>query len=107
MFMTLIMSILFFPFCTSLDTSTPDQFIKDGQSLVSKENNFSLGFFSPGNSSYQYLGIWFVKGTKQTIVWVANRDDPINDSSGVLSINQFGNLILHENFHFITIFSFN
>ena len=96
---SLILSILFFPFCTSLDTLTPDQFIKDDQSLVSKGNNFALGFFSPGNSSFQYLGIWFVKVTKQTVVWVANRNDPINDSSGVLSINQFGNLVLHDSFN--------
>ncbi|KAM4102029.1 hypothetical protein ACB094_05G192100 [Castanea mollissima] len=99
MVMSLILIILFFPFCTSLDTLTPDQSIKDGQSLISKENNFALGFFSPGNSSYQYLGIWYVKVTKQTVVWVANRNNPINDSSGVLSINQFGNLVLHDSYN--------
>ena len=96
--MSIILSILFFPFCTSL-TLTPDQFIKDDQSLVSKGNNFALGFFSPGNSSYQYLGIQLVKVTKQTVVWVANRNDLLNDSSGVLSINQFGNLVLHDSFN--------
>ena len=37
--------------------------------------------------------------TKQTVVWVANRNDLINDSSGVLSINQFGNLVLHDSFN--------
>nr|POE65826.1 g-type lectin s-receptor-like serine/threonine-protein kinase rks1 [Quercus suber] len=82
--------------CTSVDTLTPDQSIKDDQSLISNKNNFALGFFSPGNSSYRYLGIWFVKVPNQTIVWVANRNDPIIDSSGVLSINQYGNLVLHD-----------
>ncbi|XP_023873524.2 G-type lectin S-receptor-like serine/threonine-protein kinase RKS1 [Quercus suber] len=96
MVMPLILIVLFFPFCTSVDTLTPDQSIKDGQSLISKKNNFALGFFSPGNSSYRYLGIWFVKVAKQTIVWVANRNDPIIDSSGVLSINPYGNLVLHD-----------
>ncbi|XP_075666811.1 G-type lectin S-receptor-like serine/threonine-protein kinase RKS1 isoform X3 [Castanea sativa] len=96
MVMPLILIMLFFPFCTSVDTLTPDQSIKDGQSLISNKNNFALGFFSPGNSSYQYLGIWFVKVAKQTIVWVANRNDPIIDSSGVLSINPNGNLVLHD-----------
>ncbi|XP_050288887.1 G-type lectin S-receptor-like serine/threonine-protein kinase RKS1 [Quercus robur] len=96
MVMPLILIMLFFPFCTSVDTLTPDQSIKDGQSLISNKNNFALGFFSPGNSSYRYLGIWFVKVAKQTIVWVANRNDPIIDSSGVLSINQYGNLVLHD-----------
>ena len=88
--------ILSFPLCISLDTLTSDQSIKDGQSLISKENNFILGFFIPSNSSYRYLGIWYVKVTKQTVVWVANRNDPINDSTGVLSINQFGNLVLRD-----------
>ncbi|XP_075656661.1 G-type lectin S-receptor-like serine/threonine-protein kinase RKS1 [Castanea sativa] len=96
MVMSLILIMLFFPFCTSVDTLTPDQSIKDGQSLISNKNNFALGFFSPGNSSYRYLGIWFVKVAKQTLVWVANRNDPIFDSSGVLSINQYGNLVLHD-----------
>ncbi|KAL4628674.1 hypothetical protein ACB092_05G257200 [Castanea dentata] len=96
MAMPLILIVLFFPFCTSFDTLTPDQSIKDGQSLISNKNNFALGFFSPGNSSYRYLGIWFVKVAKQTIVWVANRKDPIIDSSGVLSINPYGNLVLHD-----------
>nr|POE65825.1 g-type lectin s-receptor-like serine/threonine-protein kinase rks1 [Quercus suber] len=96
MVMPLILIVLFFPFCTSVDTLTPDQSIKDGQSLISNKNNFALGFFSPGNSIYRYLGIWFVKVANQTIVWVANRNDPIIDSSGVLSINQYGNLVLHD-----------
>ncbi|KAL4628675.1 hypothetical protein ACB092_05G257200 [Castanea dentata] len=96
MVMSLILIMLFFPFCTSVDTLPPDQSIKDGQSLISNKNNFALGFFSPGNSSYRYLGIWFVKVAKQTIVWVANRNDPIIDSSGVLSINPYGNLVLHD-----------
>ncbi|KAL0003584.1 hypothetical protein SO802_017365 [Lithocarpus litseifolius] len=55
--------------------------------------------FSLGNSSYQHLGIRHVKVTKQPVVWVANRNDPINDSSGVLSINQFGNLVLYDSFN--------
>ena len=76
MIMSLILIILLFPFSTCLDTLTLDQSIKDDQSLISKENNFALGFFSPGNSSYRYLGIWHVKVTKQTVVWVANRNDP-------------------------------
>ncbi|XP_075667315.1 G-type lectin S-receptor-like serine/threonine-protein kinase RKS1 isoform X2 [Castanea sativa] len=93
---SLILIILFFKFCTSLDTLATNQSIKDGQSLISKHNKFALGFFSPGKSSYRYLGIWYVKVTPQTVVWVANRNHPIIDSSGVLSINQHGDLVLHD-----------
>ncbi|KAM3699302.1 hypothetical protein ACB094_05G015400 [Castanea mollissima] len=96
MIKSLFLIILFFKFCTTLDTLTTNQSIKDGQSLISKDNNYALGFFSPGNSSHNYLGIWYVKVTQQTVVWIANRNDPLNDSSGVLSINQYGDLVLHD-----------
>jgi hypothetical protein len=100
MFKSLILVVLFFfPFCTSIDTLTLNQSIKDGQSLVSKEKKFELGFFSPGNSSYRYLGIWFFNVPEQNKVWVANRNDPINDSSGVLSISQNGNLVLYDSYN--------
>ncbi|XP_050252307.1 G-type lectin S-receptor-like serine/threonine-protein kinase RKS1 isoform X2 [Quercus robur] len=81
--------------CTSLDTITPDQPLKDGQLLLSNQKTFALGFFSPGSSSHRYVGIWFNQITEQTVVWVANRDAPLNDTSGVLSINGKGNLVLH------------
>ncbi|KAG6715116.1 hypothetical protein I3842_05G234700 [Carya illinoinensis] len=96
----LILVFLFvFPFWSSTETLTQNQSIKDGQTLISKEKNFSIGFFSPANSSYRYLGIWFAKVTELTVVWVANRNDPFNDSSGVLSIMQDGNLVLHDGFN--------
>ncbi|XP_035547505.1 G-type lectin S-receptor-like serine/threonine-protein kinase RKS1 isoform X2 [Juglans regia] len=96
----ILVFLSFFLFCSSaIETLTQNQSIKDGQTLLSKEKNFSIGFFSPTNSSYRYLGIWFTKVIEQTVVWVANRNDPFNDSSGVLSINQDGNLVLHDNFN--------
>ncbi|KAM3747154.1 hypothetical protein ACB098_05G015100 [Castanea mollissima] len=82
--------------CIQVGLLSTNQSIKDGQSLISKHNKFALGFFSPGKSSYRYLGIWYVKVTPQTVVWVANRNHPIIDSSGVLSINQRGDLVLHD-----------
>ncbi|KAF2310411.1 hypothetical protein GH714_009671 [Hevea brasiliensis] len=81
----------------SRDTITINQTIQDGSLLISREKNFALGFFSPGSSRYRYLGIWYHKVREQTVVWVANRNHPINGSSGVLSINQYGNLILYSN----------
>lgn len=55
---------------------------------------FELDFFSPGKSfNFRYLGIWY-KYSKETNVWVANRDKPLNDTTVTLSINAHGNLIL-------------
>ncbi|KAB1222765.1 hypothetical protein CJ030_MR2G029009 [Morella rubra] len=95
----MLVVLFFFPSCTSIDTLTANQSIKDGQSMMSKEKNFALGFFSPGNSSHPYLGIWFVKVREQATVWIANRNDPINGSSGVLSINNYGNLTLYDSYN--------
>ncbi|KAL7188166.1 hypothetical protein ACSBR1_038100 [Camellia fascicularis] len=82
---------LFFGLCNSTsDTITPNQPIKDGVLLVSNGEIFALGFFSPGNgtSNHRYVGIWYYKISEQTVVWVANQDNPINGKSGVISINQ-------------------
>uniref|UniRef100_A0A2N9F6Y2 non-specific serine/threonine protein kinase n=1 Tax=Fagus sylvatica TaxID=28930 RepID=A0A2N9F6Y2_FAGSY len=66
----------------------------DGNTLVSKEGNFELGFFSPGSSNNRYLGIWYKNIPVKTVVWVANRDSPIDNSSGILMINSTGSLVL-------------
>ncbi|KAF8370246.1 hypothetical protein HHK36_031714 [Tetracentron sinense] len=56
---------------------------------------FELGFFSPGNSKNRYVGIWYYKKIPiPTVVWVANRDNPLTNSSGILRISDAGNLIL-------------
>ncbi|KAF2309179.1 hypothetical protein GH714_001060 [Hevea brasiliensis] len=62
-----------------------------------QRKEISLGFFSPGSSRYRYLGIWYHKVREHNVVWVANRNHPIKGSSGILSINQYGNLILYSN----------
>ncbi|KAF8409425.1 hypothetical protein HHK36_005501 [Tetracentron sinense] len=85
---------LVFPFCASRDTITPTQPFTDGHILVSEGENFALGFFCPGSSRDRYIGIWYNKVSEQTVVWVANRESPIKDSSGVLMINGDGNLVV-------------
>lgn len=77
------------------DSITPPQAISGNQTLVSPAQNFELGFFSPGNSTHRYLGIWYKHIPKQTVVWVANRNKPlVNKSGGSLTFSNDGNLIL-------------
>ncbi|KAF3454012.1 hypothetical protein FNV43_RR04455 [Rhamnella rubrinervis] len=80
-------------YSSSLDTITPTQSIADGQTLVSSGQSFVLGFFSPGSSNNWYLGIWY-KTTPDVLVWVTNRNNPLNDSYGALIIINNGNLLL-------------
>ncbi|KAK7405123.1 hypothetical protein VNO78_06319 [Psophocarpus tetragonolobus] len=71
--------------------------MSDGDTLVSKGGKFVLGFFSPGSSQKRYLGIWYKNIPIQTVVWVANGANPINDSSAILTLNSTGNLVLTQN----------
>ncbi|XP_059661590.1 G-type lectin S-receptor-like serine/threonine-protein kinase At4g27290 isoform X2 [Cornus florida] len=80
-----------------LDTITATQSLTDGQTMVSSDTTFELGFFSPSGSTSRnrYLGIWY-KRSVGTVVWVANRDTPITDTSGggVLKLTHGGVLML-------------
>ncbi|KAJ4982009.1 hypothetical protein NE237_032846 [Protea cynaroides] len=85
--------IFFSQISTAVDFINATHPLGKGQILVSSGQRFVLGFFSPGTSENSYLGIWY-KNISFTVVWVANRYNPINDSSGILTIGNDGNLLL-------------
>lgn len=91
-FTSLLVSIL--SISNTKDIITPGVSIRYGETLVSSGGSFQLGFFSPGNSSNRYLGIWY-NGISQTVVWVANRENPLTHlSAGALNITDQGALVL-------------
>ncbi|XP_026416437.1 G-type lectin S-receptor-like serine/threonine-protein kinase At1g11330 [Papaver somniferum] len=76
-------------------TITATQFITNPETIISsKDGIFRLGFFSLADSCNRYVGIWYNNIPGPTIVWVANRDHPANDSSGVFKIASDGNLVV-------------
>ncbi|KAF7004590.1 hypothetical protein CFC21_019800 [Triticum aestivum] len=84
----------------SIQTSAADKLEKgqnltdsNGDTLVSAGGSFTLGFFSPGVSTKRYLGIWF-SVSNDTVYWVANRDDPLGDTSGMFVFNDAATLVL-------------
>ncbi|KAI9072086.1 hypothetical protein K1719_045957 [Acacia pycnantha] len=84
--------------CHSLTRITPSQSLKDDDVLASDGGTFALSFFSPSNNSRKrYVGIWYNRSSKPTVVWVANRQNPLYDNSGVLLINTQGNIVLVYN----------
>ncbi|GLU23145.1 hypothetical protein SLE2022_391720 [Rubroshorea leprosula] len=92
-FLLLLGSCLQFGF--SADTITPSKSIKYPEAIISNGSKFQLGFFSPANSADLYVGICYngvdpVKG----VIWVANREKPLKDSSGTLMISEDGNLVV-------------
>ncbi|KAK9937528.1 hypothetical protein M0R45_014309 [Rubus argutus] len=82
-------------FAAAQDSTSTFQSIKDGETIVSTGGTFELGFFTPeGASVNRYVGIWYKKISVKTVVWVANRDTPLTDSSGVLQVTNSGILVL-------------
>ncbi|KAE8724446.1 G-type lectin S-receptor-like serine/threonine-protein kinase RKS1 [Hibiscus syriacus] len=95
-------------FSISADTITIDHFIRDdGEIVVSSGKVFALGFFSPGSSRNRYVGIWYFQVPEKTVVWVANRDNPIEDNSGNLGIDGRGNLALFQGNQTLPVWSTN
>ncbi|KAK2447142.1 G-type lectin S-receptor serine/threonine-protein kinase [Trifolium repens] len=78
---------------TSTDTLTSSQILRTNQTLVSSNQTFILGFI-PGTNSNIYLAIWYKNINPRTVVWVANRDNPLQTNSGFLKISDNGNIVL-------------
>ncbi|XP_016488832.2 G-type lectin S-receptor-like serine/threonine-protein kinase At1g61500 [Nicotiana tabacum] len=83
-------------YCNASDTILQSQELLVGDTLTSASQVFEFGFFSPANSSKTYLGIWFKNIPPRKVVWVANRESPLNvsDSTASLSISKNGNLVI-------------
>ncbi|XP_059450902.1 G-type lectin S-receptor-like serine/threonine-protein kinase At4g03230 [Corylus avellana] len=80
-------------YCYATDTLKQGDWITDnGKTLVSSGGRFELGFFTSSNHK-RFVGIWY-KWDRPTYVWVANRDNPvINSSTDVyFGIAEDGNL---------------
>ncbi|KAH9792863.1 G-type lectin S-receptor-like serine/threonine-protein kinase [Citrus sinensis] len=94
-----ILSCFSLPHCSARDNITSSSLLSNGQTLVSAGERFELGFFSPADSSEaegipRYVGIWYYKSNPRIFVWVANRENPLVNKSGVLAILEDGNLKL-------------
>uniref|UniRef100_A0A0D9W6W8 non-specific serine/threonine protein kinase n=1 Tax=Leersia perrieri TaxID=77586 RepID=A0A0D9W6W8_9ORYZ len=81
------------------DTVTLARSLAAGDKLVSGNGKFALGFFqlnSTSNGPRWYLGIWFNTVPKLTPTWVANRANPLaNSTTWQLAISSHdGNLVV-------------
>uniref|UniRef100_A0A8I6XHA2 Receptor-like serine/threonine-protein kinase n=2 Tax=Hordeum vulgare subsp. vulgare TaxID=112509 RepID=A0A8I6XHA2_HORVV len=94
----LLTLLLLSSLCKSDDQLTHAKPLSAGDTIVSKGGHFALGFF-PSNSpnTSLYLGIWYHSIPGRTIVWTANRDNPIAaTSSPTLAITNSSGLVLSD-----------
>ncbi|KAF5956277.1 hypothetical protein HYC85_003502 [Camellia sinensis] len=68
---------------------------KPNDILISPNGVFAAGFHPVGDNAF-ILAIWFAKSSSPTVVWTANRDQPVNGKASKLSLLKYGNLILTD-----------
>ena len=91
-------------FCFPLSSSKLDN-LSEGKSLsvekpeevlISPNGVFTAGFHSVGDNAFCFA-IWFsTNSSLRTVVWMANRDHPVNGKRSKLSLLKTGNLILTD-----------
>ncbi|KAF3600212.1 hypothetical protein F2Q69_00036931 [Brassica cretica] len=92
--------VKYWTLCISFAGITTESPLSIGQTLSSSNEIYELGFFSPpDNSQNQYVGIWFKGIIPRVVVWVANREKPVTDSTAHLAININGSLLLLDGKH--------
>nr|XP_027091885.1 putative receptor protein kinase ZmPK1 [Coffea arabica] len=83
----------------STDSLTTGSSLSSKDVLISKPHgNFTAGFFSVGENAYCF-SIWFTElydHGNYTIVWMANRDRPVNGKNSRLSLLKSGSLVLTD-----------
>lgn len=99
---------LVFQLSLALDMISSSRTLQDGETCVSSGGTVEMGFFSPGTSTNRYLGIWYKNIRTKSIIWVANRASPVNDSSGILMIeSRSGNLVIFSKTRNVEVWSSN
>ncbi|CAA3012535.1 Hypothetical predicted protein [Olea europaea subsp. europaea] len=78
-----------------VDTLKQGDRLNSSAYLVSAYEVFTLGFYSLENTNNSYLGVWFTDDSYGP-VWLGNRDKPIADNSGVLTISSIKKLIINS-----------
>ncbi|KAK8989277.1 hypothetical protein V6N11_063710 [Hibiscus sabdariffa] len=93
LFFGFLVIFLFPEISISVDTLSGTESIVHNQTIVSQGDVFELGFFSLEDPGEWYVGIWYKNIPDRTYVWVANRDNPLSNSSGMFKIED-RNLVL-------------
>ncbi|KAD3066924.1 hypothetical protein E3N88_34804 [Mikania micrantha] len=73
-----------------------NQAVRYNETIVSYQETFELGFFHPGNSMNLYVGIWCKKVPNRSVIWVANRNTPLTDTTCELTLTLQGVLVIRN-----------
>nr|GMD99419.1 putative receptor protein kinase ZmPK1 [Ipomoea batatas] len=100
------LQILIILLASLLSSSSQTSTLNNGASLSAPQDfltstpngNFTAGFYNVGENAYCFA-IWFSEPLidgNHTVVWMANRDRPVNGVKSKLSLLKSGNLVLND-----------
>ncbi|XP_030521371.2 putative receptor protein kinase ZmPK1 [Rhodamnia argentea] len=63
--------------------------------LKSPDKTFTCGFYGFGGNAY-WFSIWFTDSSDRTVVWTANRDNPVNGKRSKVTLRGTGALVVTD-----------
>ncbi|KAK3226287.1 hypothetical protein Dsin_006149 [Dipteronia sinensis] len=93
----LIFLFLSFQTSTSLLTRGSSLSVEDSSHvLTSPDKTFTCGFYSVGDENAYWFSVWFTNSSDRTVVWMANRDRPVNGQGSKVSLRRNGAMVLTD-----------
>ncbi|KHN42144.1 Putative receptor protein kinase ZmPK1 [Glycine soja] len=90
----LLLPLIFHNFENSYSFSLSVENFKEKVIVSSPKATFTAGFYPIGDNAYCFA-IWY-STPPHTLVWMANRDRPVNGKRSMLSLLKTGNLVLTD-----------
>ncbi|KAG7964906.1 hypothetical protein I3843_09G195600 [Carya illinoinensis] len=99
-FLSFFISIFFLSFATV----ATHEYLQRGSSypveaatdlLTSPDKSFTCGFYEVGENAYCF-SIWFTNSKERTVVWMANRERPVNGRGSRISLQRDGAFVLTD-----------
>ncbi|KAJ9180653.1 hypothetical protein P3X46_008868 [Hevea brasiliensis] len=69
--------------------------VEDSDFLTSPDKTFTCGFYGMGENAY-WFSVWFTNSMDRTVVWMANRDTPVNGQGSRISLRKDGAMVLTD-----------
>ncbi|KAL3531770.1 hypothetical protein ACH5RR_005291 [Cinchona calisaya] len=63
--------------------------------ITSPDKSFTCGFYGDGSNAC-WLAVWFTNSKDKTVVWMANRDRPVNGKGSKVSLRRNGAMVLTD-----------
>ncbi|KAL6146070.1 hypothetical protein ACLB2K_056753 [Fragaria x ananassa] len=80
---------------TSLKRGSSLSVEDDSDFLTSPDGTFTCGFHGVGTNAY-WFSVWFTGSKDRTIVWMANRDKPVNGLGSRVHLSGDGSMVLTD-----------